>query len=1286
MKYLFFGVLTSALVVGMTGCFGEDIENLKKDVAEIQENHGDGTQYALKSVVDGLSTSLTELQGKLGTAEGKISTLETELAAVRAIAEAAQTEAEVAAAIKAESDILKGLINAKADAATLTSEVLRLEGLIDDVNTLISQANAKITTLRTDVDGILADYIDSGKLAAALAPYMTTADFNTAIGDYVKSTDLTTILLGYPTNTQMADAIASAINAFETGVFATLKGQVEALETWQTTMNGTVIPGLEAADKALNDFLYGEAGTPSSPDPTSFVGQTVSDIAALQLGKLDNDDPDYLALVAMYTTYYADIQDIANIRTLAAANEANIEALEDRFNDFAGSGGTIEAYIADMITRIEDLEDADDELLAKIEEIYTAPDGGILGNLITTVEGILVGLQDVADRVDTIEGRLDNFTPASGSPAGSIEKYLFDLVGRVSVNEGNITTLQSEMVTAKQDIIDIKADIVDIKADIADIYDILDTLVTKEAVHDMITEISIIEGKEGTTEYPNGFGFEGSVVRETRDFGLVDKGMIEFVAGQVIAQKDTKATLLVQVNPVHADLSAAEFVLFDSQKKDYIEDGIFTVAAAPYTGGVLTRAVDNTGLWKVTVTPVAGKTLPAEGTLLSLGVVNNIDDDTAAETRIVATKFAPVIITDTYTSVYFTSSVNNFFGVYKVGGTRWTTNNGTKAIIGFPNTYTYITPSYTEQIWATAPAVSGGGVFTSGTEGNGDDRSPLTPVEVLTLLNVDEGKNVNQHNVSIQVYPHNASLRPYAFYTTLDELADPARLAIWEQIGIVGPGDEEIGYVSYDIGNTRAPYTKAYIPFSRILHRENVGFRTHAVNRDGTLIDPDGMAFNILMKVDNVVVPTPSMPAPAESVVTLDNNYDGSNINMLADNSSAVEIDLNVLGFRPEMLEKMSATYSVELAGAAYVIDGSTQNPHYSGSFIPGTSVNATNELLGTLQTSTNGTTWTDIDVTGTTVADWSAVTHIRFANIDPKAMEPGVTYSGTLVLKEEDWDIHTGITDPITITIPVELSLVSDFEFDPLFGFLPGKSSPLYSFPVPTGSTDVNLDFTTTFSPLTPAITFEMVNPNPDFTFPSAHVLNVDNYATYFTAFTTPTPAPTIGMNIIYTGGPVWNSVYGDGVLSGDWEDNPFKIMFLQYMEWHNIVKAAPTTDIVLSTGGLDLPANTFKVVSKDATVSNANFALGSSTSMSFDGTQRIVSIDVITTNATGVYDWTSTPPAGINDYFTPSYNLTSGMFQFVASGSTPPTGGVDAFLAIKVTDDFDTEFIYEFPIKITQ
>ena len=380
--------------------------------------------------------------------------------------------------------------------------------------------------------------------------------------------------------------------------------------------------------------------------------------------------------------------------------------------------------------------------------------------------------------------------------------------------------------------------------------------------------IAFIHGKQATNE---SFGNN-----EDKFFQFAEADQITYKVGDDIR---TNKNLLIRVNPTNATFTKEQIQLVDSKGND-LSDIIEITDVARYTG-LITRSIDNSGLWTVQIKVKDGADKAAFNTKVYNGgelnddneIVNGrqivyavaIKNDTTTTNRYVASTYDLVTrwtdyVPANYFNVAFATNSDDgtLFGRYNRWGNIW--NNDERAwqdgIEGEDNVDRIFTNP--ELAWAV----------------------PATPAAVPTTANVAEAGNKYYNDATKS--PFNDRRKNWDFIEvevgeeiTLSNINGYARRYYWDVNNIGNeayddsePTTVEYYYVTLDLGNaieSRPSEFNAWKGYSikglnEMTHADEdlvlniddataagdyIGFRVYAVNYDGTLVDPDGRAFYV---------------------------------------------------------------------------------------------------------------------------------------------------------------------------------------------------------------------------------------------------------------------------------------------------------------------------------------------------------------------------------------------------------------------------------------------------------
>jgi len=502
--------------------------------------------------------------------------------------------------------------------------------------------------------------------------------------------------------------------------------------------------------------------------------------------------------------------------------------------------------------------------------------------------------------------------------------------------------------------------------------------------------VDFYHGKMATNEW---FGNDEAKYEENSVNKLIKADdSIRYTVGQDIR---TNNILLVRVNPVTATFNASQVKLMDSQKRDLSE--IVTIGDPYRYTGLITRAQTSveTGLWCIPVSVKAGvqkrifnrqvydggelnaKGDVEDGRQIAYAVsITNTENDQAryvASTYDLATRYV-----DYEPANYFNPTINDDYtvrGLHNRWGQLIDDNNNTAkdGVSGEDSRNKKF--DRPEMAWAspgtpyakpTAANTVIAGKFPWATGADYDAMRPFYDYRFVNApLDVEVGKPFTISNVSnsAAVYELSRSGKAYNFkcwmpveyyYVTLDLNnaieSNPSERNAWNSYSIKGlntmtPGDDPLDMVIE----------------SETATGDWIGFRIYAVNYDGTLVDPDGIAFYVRVAGEEPqkTVTTVPFTATYANAVTADHDF-----TKFEENSGTLPIDGSVFTSLALGSTLQSATRTID--GDFFYGTGPTYAPvkvHY--------------ELL---------------DASGAAARNWKDIASIRVAVDRPEYLLDGQT------------------------------------------------------------------------------------------------------------------------------------------------------------------------------------------------------------------------------------------------------------------------------------------------------
>ena len=391
--------------------------------------------------------------------------------------------------------------------------------------------------------------------------------------------------------------------------------------------------------------------------------------------------------------------------------------------------------------------------------------------------------------------------------------------------------------------------------------------------------IGFIHGKQVTDE---AFGNN-----EDKFFQFDEADQVKFKVGDDIR---TNKNLLIRVNPTNATFTKDQIQLVDSKGND-LSDFIEITKVERYDG-LITRSVDNTGLWTVQIKVKDGADKAAFNTrvynggelnadneivggrqiVFAVAIKNTTDAEDATAARYVAstydlrtgwTNYVPAnrfdmdfVVTPTNMGTLFNQA--NRWGFIRNSNTNVNEDgilgeNGRDRIFTNPE-LAWQVPAEPAAIPTDANTVAAGNALVADPNllvnmRPFNDRRlnwgfiEVEPGQSLSLSNIDGYASRYGYDARTKTYYPGANTTVEYYYVTLDlgnavESA-PSEFNAWK---------------SYKIGGlntmTKADESLDLVFDDPTLVGDYIGFRVYAVNYDGTLVDPDGRAFYVHVKGD----------------------------------------------------------------------------------------------------------------------------------------------------------------------------------------------------------------------------------------------------------------------------------------------------------------------------------------------------------------------------------------------------------------------------------------------------
>ena len=459
----------------------------------------------------------------------------------------------------------------------------------------------------------------------------------------------------------------------------------------------------------------------------------------------------------------------------------------------------------------------------------------LFGALMVTSTGTFVSCKDYDDDIENLQSQINNLATKSDVEAklAQLQSALNAAQAESSANAADIAALEKEVASMQAKIqAAVEADMAKYKADIEALIKKVEGIVGEIA--DYVTSVELISSYTKTdAEWPLALDFY-TITEKANVFEENIAGAIEFEKG-----KQTQVaveSILVRVSPTNAVLTPEMISLVNSKGENL--DTYVDVTVAPYTklmtyapqAEVASRAAENNGLWeiKVTLKEWNEKQFKAlketkDGTILYAVQVNNALS--AAETRYVTSTYDVTL--GEHADFEAASDL-----LFTVDGTsvEVINNRYTNASLSLKEQGT--ATMYTELAWAGAPA----------TEAilKGDKKNVTDDAEIVADDRSEEALALAVQGTPLKIeIDEEIKDQVKALYVTLDKAnaveSAPSELNAWNSYEYTGLNKVVEGQSTTITINGKETIN------------DIIGFRVYAVNYDGTLVDPDGKAFYVLV-------------------------------------------------------------------------------------------------------------------------------------------------------------------------------------------------------------------------------------------------------------------------------------------------------------------------------------------------------------------------------------------------------------------------------------------------------
>ena len=786
-------LLTGAIFLAATSMFvsckdyDDDIKNLQAQI----------DKAALKSEVEALQATLSQVQANAAT-KAELAAAKSELAAdIKKAQETADAAGQKAA--QAISDAAKAQ-NA-ADAAQSFAETVKLTA--DAALALAKAAATKddLATAKNELTVLITDVRETADAALALAQAAATqADFDAAVAKLTEAA---------------ANAQTTASEALDLAQKAATKADFDA--------------AVEKLTKAAADAQAAADAAQADVDALEEIAATKDELAAVK-----SELEEYAEKVAEQAKGAAVVEAKAAIAE-QAAKQAGIDAAQDAavaaaLEDYA-TQEAVASLASNLYDELDELKDAISktateaafEILSDEVKAYGAQID-VLFCAVSSVE--LFASYSYSYKAPSVDGQL--FYGASSEATSTADASNAYFRTR-EISLGRITISIPTGVTVDVDV---------------------DTEVETEVWAGIAPLTSVIF--HGTVPEDSKFG-------DNEDFfGQKADKEIEYKKG---ADVKDEAELIVRVNPVNADITSADIRLINSLGED-LNDVIVVTKAERYNELLTTRGSSiNSGLWKLTLKAADGLTEEAYNE-----AVNVIEND-----QILATKKFAVAINNTVkdNADRFVASTFDFIPVYAEfePAKEFTFKVNDESVENVRNRWNF--GDYDQETEEADLYI----MSEMQSDRYYDNPELAWHPEVDNAPTAEPILKGDNTNVVIDGNVYTWETRRWQKFVYAD-VNEPIVLSDFSGIvpeDFAYPGQLiEYYYVVFDKGNaiesapsewnawkdytveglgkmTKADEKLTMMITSEEAHGDVVGFRVFAVNRDGSLADPDGRAFYVFV-------------------------------------------------------------------------------------------------------------------------------------------------------------------------------------------------------------------------------------------------------------------------------------------------------------------------------------------------------------------------------------------------------------------------------------------------------
>ena len=599
----------------------------------------------------------------------------------------------------------------------------------------------------------------------------------------------------------------------------------------------------------------------------------------------------------------------------------------------------------------------------------------LLGALLVTSTGTFTSCKDYDDEINNLQEQVDKLATKEDMEAklsqmqtaiDAAKKTAEDALAKAEAagDTEEINSLKSRIEALEKAAIDVDALKKEIQTSVdgqlttfrTEIEELLKQMEEKLGitVADMVTSVELVVS-QSTGDFDKQTVTLTTVTEKENVFGKDLTNAITFVKDKQVQVGDN---FIVKVSPANA-IVTPEMISFVNSKGENL-DGFVKVTKVEKYDGLLSRSSNNSGLWKVSTELIKlddsfdqiTKTEDKKKSILFAVRINNTPS--AVDNREIVSTYDLSFEKGTYTSANELKYTVDGKDVDDIRNRYNAAEDGTKATL-------------TEYVWKGDAATSINKDKTNVKEG--DDRCDNVVGAKFDNLNADNKLLPVQQGVPFKIkVQQNSSNSIRAIYVVRDDAnaveSAPSELNAWKSY-------------SYKGLNTVVEGTETSITINaEQAINDVIGFRVYAVNYDGTLVDPDGKAFYV------VVGKTADITTVALTVKP--EQYAWSVANAPISNEYAKYFNSDIKDFNTKNLKNV-ATYTV----SQYAADGETSAPFDGEIYLKGKDVP---------EVSLYDAIYGSVDLT--------KYTQIYYKNVDVRNIKDNETHVVNVVFKDKNGSV----------------------------------------------------------------------------------------------------------------------------------------------------------------------------------------------------------------------------------------------------------------------------------------